>query len=467
MKNSQLVEIARTLSKKEVREIKKWLASPAHNHRDDVVQLFDYLLQGQHLEVDKFLEKTRVFKKIFPEEPYDDARLRQTMHFLLKTIEEYLISSELLQDETAAQFALARVYRHKGLENTLQKTINSIERRQRKEIIQDDTFFLNQYYLYQEVNEADVRGAARLQEMSQALETSFIIRKLRIACFMVNHQSIYKTEYDYGLLDPLLNYVKENDLLRIQAIAIYYYCYKSLSQPHEEGYFFTYRDIIFEHNDVLPHFEMRNNYLLAINYCATKVNQSKIEFRDEVFKLYRQGIEKKVLFSDEGYLTNSTFRNTVNIGTLIGAFDWIKSFIETYQQFLTEGDREQMVLSSWGKFYFEKGEYDKARDYLIQVNPSNVLLNLNIKSMLIRIYYHEDEFQLLDALLESMKVYINRKKILMPQHRRPFLNLIKYTKKLVRVNPFDKTAVAKLRSEIEAVQPLIAKEWFLEQVDQL
>ena len=71
MKNSQLVEIARTLSKKEVREIKKWLASPAHNHRDDVVQLFDYLLQGQHLEVDKFLEKTRVFKKIFPRLPED------------------------------------------------------------------------------------------------------------------------------------------------------------------------------------------------------------------------------------------------------------------------------------------------------------------------------------------------------------------------------------------------------------
>lgn len=467
MNNSQLVDVARSLRKKETRELKKWLASPAHNHRDDVIQLFDYLLQGNHLADDKYLEKERVFKKIFPKEAYDDAKLRQTMHFLLKSIEEYLVYTELLTDDISTRFALVRVYRHKGLESTLQKNIKAIDRQQKKKVVQDDEFFLNQYYLYQEINESDVRGAARLQEMSSSLEISFIIRKLRIACFMVNHQSIYKTEYNYGLLEPLLSYIEEHNLLKIEAIAIYYYCYKSLTQPEEEDYYFTYRDIIFEHNDILPHFEMRNNYLLAINYCATKANQFKVSFRSEVFELYRKGIENKVLFSDEGQLTNSTFRNTVNIGTVVKEFEWIYSFIEDYQRFLPDDDREQMVLSSWGKFYFEKGEYDKARDYLIQVNPSNVLLNLNIKSMLVRIYYHEDEFQLLDALLESMKVYINRKKMLMPQHRRPFLNLIKYTKKLVRVNPFDKEAVGKLREEVEAAHPLIAKEWFLEQVDNL
>lgn len=87
--------------------------------------------------------------------------------------------------------------------------------------------------------------------------------------------------------------------------------------------------------------------------------------------------------------------------------------------------------------------------------------------MLIRIYYSEDEFQLLDALLESMKVYINRKKTLVAQHKVPFLNLIKYTKKLVRINPYDKEAKAKLRQEIVAAKSLISKDWFLEQVDNL
>ncbi|MEM6378170.1 MAG: hypothetical protein AAF705_08150, partial [Bacteroidota bacterium] len=250
-------------------------------------------------------------------------------------------------------------------------------------------------------------------------------------------------------------------------IKIFYYCYKSIKYPEEEAFYFTFRDAIFTNNEVLPRLEMRGIYLLAINYCATKVNQSKEGFRREVFELYRKGIENGVLLDAEGSISNSTFRNTVNIGTIIEEFDWIKGFIEQYQKYLPAYSREQMVQSAWGKYYFEKGNYGKARDYLMQINPSNVLLNLNIKSMLVRIYYHEDEFQLLDALLESMKVYINRKKILVAQHKRPFMNLIKYTKKLIKVNPYDRSAKIKLRQEIEVAHPLIAKDWFLEQVDRL
>ena len=284
---------------------------------------------------------------------------------------------------------------------------------------------------------------------------------------MVNHQSIYQQEYDYGLLEPLLKYIESNGLLSVKAIEIYYYCYKSIQFPEKEAFYFTFRDAIFKNDKVLPHAEMHNNYLLAINYCLTKANQFKKGFRRELFDLYRKGIENRVLLTEDGILTNSTFRNTVNIGTVIKEFDWIKAFIEKYQHYLPKSSREQMVQSAWGKYYFEKGDYSKARDYLMQVNPSNVLLNLNIKSMLVRIYYQEDEFQLLDALLESMKVYIKRKKILVAQHKRPFMNLIKYTKKLVKVNPYDRNAKTELRQEIEAAHPLIAKDWFLEQVDRL
>ena len=37
----------------------------------------------------------------------------------------------------------------------------------------------------------------------------------------------------------------------------------------------------------------------------------------------------------------------------------------------------------------------------------------------------------------------------------------------MKVNPFDKEAKAKLRKEIEEAPSLIAKGWFLEQVDKL
>ncbi|NRB64818.1 MAG: hypothetical protein HRU40_17645, partial [Saprospiraceae bacterium] len=89
MASNQLIQICQTLSKKEIRDLKKWLQSPAHNQREDVVKVFDYLLQGDHLYQAKYQSKEKIFNKLFPKELYDDARLRQTFHFTLISIEDF------------------------------------------------------------------------------------------------------------------------------------------------------------------------------------------------------------------------------------------------------------------------------------------------------------------------------------------------------------------------------------------
>lgn len=470
MKNSQLIDIIQALTKKEVRELKKWLISPAHNHRDDVIQLFDYLLQGNHLEDDKFLEKERVFKKIFPDEPFDDAKLRQTMHFLLKAIEEYQYHQIIPTLGVLPSIHLAIFYRNRGISKAYHKLINTIQQNLKKSKIQDEDYYRQLYLLADEnYNFRSINQPlkADLQEGINNIEINFIITKLRFSFHMMNHQAVMKKEYHYGLLESILEYVKEKNLLEIPAIKIYYFGYLSIKHSNDEKYYFQFKDSIFQYSYILSHSEMRDNYLLALNYCIKKINNSKLEFYAEAFELYKQGISNNVLFTDEGTLTYSTFRNIVNTGTIVKEFAWIYSFIKGYQQYLPKEQKEETIQFSLGKYYFEKGEYDKARDQLIYINPGSINLNLMIKSMLIRIYYSQDEFMLLDALLESMKVYINRKESLAQQYRRPFLNLIKYTKKLVKVNPYDKKAIAKLRGEIQAAQPLISKDWFLDQVDNL
>ena len=45
MEKSLLILILRSCTKKEFRELRKWLDSPMHNQRQDVVNLFNYLLE--------------------------------------------------------------------------------------------------------------------------------------------------------------------------------------------------------------------------------------------------------------------------------------------------------------------------------------------------------------------------------------------------------------------------------------
>jgi len=71
MQKSVLVEILRSLNRKEVRDLQKWLQSPAHNQRSDVIQLFDFLVENSSRE--KALpEKGQELKAIFFFFFYDD-----------------------------------------------------------------------------------------------------------------------------------------------------------------------------------------------------------------------------------------------------------------------------------------------------------------------------------------------------------------------------------------------------------
>ena len=127
MQNSQLTHILFALSKKESRELRKWLVSPIHNQRSDVVQLYEYLTSGNRLEDDKSLEKERIFRKLYPKEAYDDAKMRQVIHFLQESIEEYLVFVKNQSDSLQCQLNLVKSFRERKLEKLYDKAMRKLD----------------------------------------------------------------------------------------------------------------------------------------------------------------------------------------------------------------------------------------------------------------------------------------------------------------------------------------------------
>jgi len=65
--------------------------------------------------------------------------------------------------------------------------------------------------------------------------------------------------------------------------------------------------------------------------------------------------------------------------------------------------------------------------------------------------------------LDAMRNFIHRKRVL-GYHRTNYLNIIKYTDKLLNVNRLDKKEVIKLKEIIGQEENLTEKEWLLEKV---
>ncbi len=470
MEKSNLVSIFRVLEKKEVRELRKWLNSPAHNQRQDVSDLYEYLMAGQHLFSEKQLEKERVFQAVYPDKTYSDAEMRQVMHFLLKAVENFLVYNELLRDEVRAQTMLAKVYRQRKLPKQFQKTLDGGWATLRQQPHRNHQHFENEYLLqYEQFNHLSTLGRTvplNLQELSDSNDISFIINKLQVGCIMLSHQKVFKTNYTLGLLEPSLAYVdKHPTLLENPAIAIYYYTFKASTDSTKEEYFHALKERIKLHGDFFPLPEIRSIYLFAINYCIGKMNRGEFHYVREAFDLYKQGLSKDI-FLENGQLSRFTFTNIVPIGLQLKEFDWVRSFIEKYQHFLDEKHRESFVQFSMAQLNFETKNYKEAMQLISRFDYDDILIMLVAKTMLLKMYYELDEFSALDSLIGSMKTYLQRKKV-MGYHKDNYKNIIQYTHKMLKMAHYDKEQIQKLKQEIEATNPLTERKWLLAQLDKL
>lgn len=468
MKKSQVIDILTTLDKSEIREFKKWLLSPVHNQREDVVQLFDYLMAGNHLYEDKFLEKERVFRKIFGKEPYNDAKLRQTNHFLNRSLEEYLCYKEWQEDEIGSRVPLITQFRKRKLSKQFQKTVRTLQQVQHDHPYRDDRFYRNEYYIQLELYD-HLHGQKRtpqnnLQEISDTLDHAYFLEKLRLSCRMIFHQIVHKTDFNFGPLDKLFEFIESNKLLEQPVIAVYYYIFKAVTESEKDQFFFEkLRLTIQSSGSLFTQSERKEVYLMAINYCIRKMNAGVEQFVREAFEWYKQGFENSTLIEDN-VISRWTYLNVVLIALKLKEFEWAEDFIEHFNSLVEENYRENFHHYSKARLYFDKRDYDKAMDLLVQFEYDDLLINLNAKTLLLKIYFENDEFETLEFLLESMRSFIRRKKVL-GYHKSNYQNIIRFTKKLIRINPFDKKEKKKLREVITKTNPLTEKEWLLQQLN--
>jgi hypothetical protein len=467
MQKSVLVEIVRSLSKKEQRELNKWLQSPSHNQRQDVVKLFEFLTKSL-INGDESWEKERAWKAIFPKQAYDDAFMRQVMHFLLKAVEDYLVFKKLSNDKVQYQLTLAQIYRERKLEKAYKQAYRIGKDALESQPLRDNYYLRNKFFFEQDFGQLSnvvQNASANLQETADALEKWFLAEKLHISYAMFAHKSVYKTaDYSEGILANVLEYCQKENLLDEPAIAVYYYAYQALTNPNEEAYFDKLEQLIHKQDGHFTQSEFRTLYVAAINYCVPKINQGRLDFSKRAFDLYRKGLESGVLL-ENGVVSRYTFGNAVGAALRNKEYGWAEKFIRDFQHHLDEKERNSIVNFNQSRIYFEKGDYALAQQLLTQFEYDDMLFNLIAKTMLLKIYFETDEYDAFESLLESLRTYLQRKEALDPSRKASYKNMISLMKKLLQLNIFSRPQREAFRELVQKTNPLAERDWFLKQLD--
>ncbi|MCH2081239.1 MAG: hypothetical protein MK226_02555 [Saprospiraceae bacterium] len=461
MKRSKLFLLLGSFSRKEWRMFERFVASPYYNLRQDVKDLLAYL---QECLLDFHIEPTKekAFKRLYKEEAYDDHKMRVAISNLFKLAEQFIIC-ESTQEERNQSIRLAKWYREKDLEKLFAQALKKAEAQQESSPFLDEVYFQDNFKLEKEVY-SSLALKKRSDELNfesifSALDRAYFIHKLKEACFAKAHEQVYKRTYSYGLIEPILRYIEEEQLLSIPSIAIYYHCYYTLSDSSNIEHFQSLKKLLFGIDELLTTAEIRHLYLLATNFCLRQYNAGNTTFISDLLDIYEEGLQKAYLLID-GKISRFTYRNLVTIGLIQKRYQWVKSFIYDYKEKLEERYRESMFGLCEARLAFSQGDFTKALDLLQKADYEDILLNLAAKTVLMKVYYAMNEYDLLESHLSAMQVYIRRKKI-MGYHRDNYLNMSKYMRKVLELVPSDQEAKKQLREEIQSSKTMVEKEWLL------
>jgi hypothetical protein len=144
-------------------------------------------------------------------------------------------------------------------------------------------------------------------------------------------------------------------------------------------------------------------------------------------------------------------------------FEWIDFFIHQYKRFIDKPYRENTFNYNLAKLHYQKGSYNEAMQLLLHTTEKDLLLLLDAKRLMCKIYYETAEWKALDSYLHSFELYIRRQQGI-SYHKENYLNFIKCLKKLLHLNFYEKGAVENLQAIIKSYKVLPEKRWLIKQL---
>src|SRR5262249_4694210 len=127
---------------------------------------------------------------------------------------------------------------------------------------------------------------------------------------------------------------------------------------------------------------------------------------------------------------------------------------------LPPAERDNIFRYNLALFHYRAGEHLKVLEFLRAVEFSEVFINLDVRRMLLISYYELEEWQALASLLDRFKAYLRRQKEL-GYHRESYLNLIKFTQKMMKSTGKRGTGRRSLAARIAGVKAVAEREWLL------
>lgn len=425
MKRSKLIEILGVFTEEEMHRLGLFLHSSYFTQsfrlQEKSVDLYHSLYQRFPDFEPEAVEKAIIYEEIYPGELYKAGRLEKVMSSLSKQIELFIqVEQEFGKDRTfKSMLSLSNFFRDRGLHRLHGISVNHLEKHQADLKIKTREDLYHDYLLQQAISNYRAIYNQRNNDLHlpatlMALDTYFLASRLELSSDLMAQKrfhNIIETKDCFEVLTLLQPYLEAEQFAQIPLIKVYAVVYHifNTSQLDAEAILQSIKKLehlLTKFKEALPAPHIRSLHSFSRSLLMSLLNLGRKDLNRYAFDLYREHLESKVLYNNNG-IHAASFKNIVSVGLMQQEYDWVKRFLEQHREEISGTDfPEEVYQFNLANYYFHTKAFDLALQTLGQ-NYNDLYYTLAAKRLEIKLLY-EEESDLLEYKLNAFKLFIHR-----------------------------------------------------------
>lgn len=474
MQDSKIIALLQQLDSRMLTRFKEYTLSPYFNKHEATSKLCLFLLkQAPSFKQPEKLSKTFIYKRIFPNEAFDNKKFHRLTSQLLLLLHNFLIDDALQHRENQRMVVLLEELRRYKLEKHYRSTEKKYKLKLKKEQLNHHAYYENQYKFYKELDYLFVEQGGRsynenLQLANDSLDNLFILEKLKMACDMASRNKVIQAHYQWSIMKGIEEHLRDESKSFDPIIQVYHTIFRMLTETVEttEKYYRRLLVLLKKYASQFTKEEILGTYGYALNYAILKINQQGSTYLEETLEIYLYLVESEAIFVG-GFLMPQEYKNIVTLAVRLKKYAWTEQFIEQYKEKLPTDVRNNVYKYNLASLQHSKGDYDKALQTLHNVDFINPTYYLGTKIIQLKIYYEREEGEAFYALIDACQSYLRRSKEVADYQKKSTANLMKFSKKLFKIKEeigytkrhILQEVIKKLEQEIEACESIANRDW--------
>jgi hypothetical protein len=481
MLDHNIIDVLKTLTPKEIIRLTEFLSSPYYNKSSKLLKLYQELLRFYPLFLDSTLTRESIGKKLNKDGIYKDSELRDYLSKLLSVVKEFLVVERLNSKSNLKNLLVLNETSDRNLNALFDKYLGQLE----NEILDhglDHERFLNNYHLkalifnnigtnskVKKLNQAETE-IEHLLKCAQNLTIYNFLTQIILYINVVIHRNKFNVESEDNSLSSSINMLSENisqiklEKNESKIVELYNLLYLSFKNHNDSSFYFEYKNYFNKRLSYWSSEEIKFHNAKLISYCILqkRINREAIDWRNELFDLYKQFLGKKLYLTRyEKYLSYNLYRdimiNAINLNKSL----WLKEFIDKYTSSLNPIFRKNMKIYSMSYLAFSKRQFSRVLELTSKIDLDYFIYKYDVKNLQLAAYYENNDLLGVSDLIHAYDEALRKEKLLSKDNKVNYKNYLLYLRKLI-ASEDDKGDLGYYFQKLLQERKIVFKRWLVD-----